>query len=165
MHVCCWEHVTCLDSITQRHPRGAMSSSIALNLGGPGFDFGSGTVEHDHSHRDNRFVTWRHLIRAVNKLSNYGADLSRAGTPFSLTCFWRGLSSKMFRPEDDGSTLLRSVSNDVPAGTTKRSRKLISQSAPVWEPHTSQCSRHCRVCCIVTTLSDCVLRVRPGIFK
>jgi len=35
MHVCCWEHiVTCLDSITQRHPRGAMASYIALNLGG-----------------------------------------------------------------------------------------------------------------------------------
>jgi hypothetical protein len=49
--------VTCLDSITQRHSRGAMASSIALNLGGPGFDFGSGTVVHDHSHRHSRFAT------------------------------------------------------------------------------------------------------------
>jgi len=31
----------------------------------------------------------------------------------------------MFRPEDDGSTLLRNTSNDIPAGTTKRRRKLV----------------------------------------
>jgi hypothetical protein len=161
MNVCCWEHVvTCLDSITQRHPRGA----IALNLGGPGFDFGSGTVEHDHSHRHNRFVTWRHLIRAVNKLSNYGTDLSRARTPFALTCFfWRSSSSKLFRPEDDGSTLLRSVSNDVSAGTAKRRRKHRNQrrcESPILRNVAGTAG-----CVALWRHLPTVLRVRPVIFK
>jgi len=36
--------------------------------------WGSETVEHDHSHRHRRFATWRHLIRAVNKLGNYDTN-------------------------------------------------------------------------------------------
>jgi len=40
----------------------------------------------------------------------------------------------MFRPEDDGSTLLRNTSNDIPAGTTKRRRKRITISASVRAP-------------------------------
>lgn len=142
----------CCDSITQRHPRGATASTIALNLG----IRNCGTRPLPSS---QTFATWRHLIRAVIKLGNYDTDSSRAGTPFALTCFLARFASELFRPEDDGSTLLRNVSNDVLAGITKRRRKLVSLSAPVWEPVTSRCSRHCRACSIVTTLTGCVLGV------